>query len=63
VAEKAASEVLEIMGSRMGRIGKHPVNAAHVAQSERVCQPISAATPGSVLPSIHSRNAPPAVET
>ncbi len=31
--------------------------------SESYAARISAATPGRVLPSIHSRNAPPAVET
>jgi hypothetical protein len=55
-AEKAERDVFEIMRRNYRAGDESLVNAARVFQPR-------AATPGRVLPSIHSRKAPPALET
>ena len=42
---------------------RHARESASALRQRENSYPSKAATPGSVLPSIHSRNAPPAVET
>ena len=57
----------KVFAAGLKRLGQ-PVGHDHAANSRsgygfKAAHPASAATPGSALPSSHSRNAPPAVET